>query len=82
VRLLNDIKTEEHLRMQQDFLHDLTMTLANGHLCEGIYSIGDANVADFIHRGRVRFSQVCKRVPARSFDEYRPDKSGRFTQIF
>jgi hypothetical protein len=53
VSLLNDIKTEERVRMQPDLLNDLTMIRANGPFCEGV---GDSKTADLIHRGWERWS--------------------------
>ena len=39
--------------------------------CEGL---GDSKIADLIHRGWERWSQVCKRVPARSHHADRPER--------
>ena len=71
VSLLNDTKTEERVRMQQDLLNDLTMIRANGPCCEGV---GDSKIADLIHRGWERWSQICNRAPARSQHEERPER--------
>jgi hypothetical protein len=44
---------------------------ANGPCCEGV---GDSKIADLIHRGWERWSQICNRAPARSQHEERPER--------
>ena len=78
VSLLNGTKTEDRVRMQQDLLNDHTMIQANGPFCEGV---GDSKIADLIHRGWERWSQLCKRVPARSEHEDRPERRKYRTDI-
>ena len=46
--------------------------------CKGV---GDSKIADLIHKGWERWSQVCKRVPVRSQHEDRPERRKDRTDI-